>query len=756
MLRGEAAASDWVYFSAVDNITSLLVQKINAETVRIDISAWYLTEHAISIALVNRFNAGVPVRLIGDRGSIFEIDALTKNEFYWLASQGVPIRLRYHPTWYPEIDHWKAAIFVGQNMVTFGSANYTPFELAPASSTNYKDEVVLFSDDPVLVGAFKTKFDQYWNDTRPEPESLVGVPPFFLNWDQACARESACADYAARYPTPRPMVISTARLEPDYPMPPEMIWGQGPAFNNRLASEIAIEPNRVDMVIYRLTVDNITEALLNRSRAGVPVRLIVEPSEYLNRKWPEFWITHANLDKLWAAGVPMKQRLHVGLTHMKTLVTSTVATIASSNFSAAWQRDHNYFVSALTKPALHQAIAGRFEAMWNNAAGFAPFQPQPPDSPILQSPATGASGASTRPALAWQRAPFAVSYDVYLGTSPGTMNWVANVPAALVNDPPATYSWTPPAGLVPNTTYYWTVVSRTFANLTAPAQTASFTTGGAAASDLVVFRPSTGTWWMLESATGYTTWDVYQWGQPGDVPLSGDYDGDGLPDVAVFRPSNATWWILKSSANYSAANLYQWGQNGDVPLSGDYDGDGRTDLVVYRPGAGQWFVLKSGSNFTAGDGYHWGAPGDIALAGDFDGDRRSDLVVFRPAVGQWFIFNIRTNTAQGRSWGLNGDVPVSGDYDGDGRTDLAVYRTTEGMWYLLKSGAGYTVSDMRAWGQSGDVPVSGDFDGDGRTDITVYRPSMGQWFVLRSSVNFTTYSTYQWGAPGDMPVPSSR
>ena len=76
------------------------------------------------------------------------------------------------------------------------------------------------------------------------------------------------------------------------------------------------------------------------------MRLIVEPNEYLNRKWPEFWMTHANVDKLWAAGIPIKMRTHDGLTHMKVLITSTLATIASSNYAAAWQRDHDYFMPA--------------------------------------------------------------------------------------------------------------------------------------------------------------------------------------------------------------------------------------------------------------------------------------------------------------------------------------------------------------------------------------------------------------------------
>jgi phosphatidylserine/phosphatidylglycerophosphate/cardiolipin synthase-like enzyme len=177
------AQNERMYFPAVENVANVLLEKINAETVRIDMSAWYLTEGLIVNALITKHQQGVPIRLIGDRGSIFEIDLHTKNAFYRLADAGVPIRLRVNPTWYPEIAHWKATIFVGQNLVTFGSANYTPFELAPLSSTDYKDETVLFTDDAALVAAFKTKFDQMWNDTTIEPHSRISGPPYFRNWD---------------------------------------------------------------------------------------------------------------------------------------------------------------------------------------------------------------------------------------------------------------------------------------------------------------------------------------------------------------------------------------------------------------------------------------------------------------------------------------------------------------------------------------------------------------------------------------------
>jgi regulation of enolase protein 1 (concanavalin A-like superfamily) len=489
VLRGDARADDQIFFPAYQNVTSMLVQRINAETVRIDMSAWYLTEHAISIALANKFRAGVPVRLIGDRVAIFEADPLTKREFYWLAAQGIPIRLRYNPTWFPEIAHWKATIFAGQRMVSFGSANYTPFELAPASATNYKDEVVLLSDDSSIVDAFKTKFDRFWNDTTPEPMSRIVNPPFFKDWYDACALEPGCADFTTEHPSPTPMVVNTGRLEPDYAMPPDMGWSQGPEFNNRLIQEINREVTAIDLVAYRLTVSRVTDALIGRHLEGVATRVMIDPEQYSSQVWPEYWLTRANVDRLWAAGIQIRQRVHVGLTHMKLLITSNYSTVASSNIASGWQRDHNYFVPAATKPAIHAALRTRFDQMWNDPSAFGPFRPLPPAAASLTSPPAGTTGVAAGTALVWARAPFATSYDVYLGTSSGSMTRVANVPAVLTETPPTNYSWTPSTPLQAGAQYYWRIISRTFATdvdatIVAASPIWSFTAAGSAGGSL--------------------------------------------------------------------------------------------------------------------------------------------------------------------------------------------------------------------------------------------------------------------------------
>jgi len=83
-----------------------------------------------------------------------------------------------------------------------------------------------------------------------------------------------------------------------------------------------------------------------------------------------------------------------------------------------------------------------------------------------------------------------------------------------------------------------------------------------------------------------------QWGLPGDLPVTGDFDGDGIADLAIFRPSTATWFLVFSvdGFNRAGAARYQWGLPGDVPMPGDYNGDHVTDLAVYRPSTGTWYI----------------------------------------------------------------------------------------------------------------------------------------------------------------------
>ena len=111
-------------------------------------------------------------------------------------------------------------------------------------------------------------------------------------------------------------------------------------------------------------------------------------------------------------------------------------------------------------------------------------------------------------------------------------------------------------------------------------------------TDLAVWRPSNGTWHIILSSTGQQV--THEWGEDGDIPVAGDYDGDGKTDFAVWRPSNGTWYVIQSSNGQEVTR--DWGITGDVPVARDYDGDGKADFAVWRPSNGLWYVIQSSNN----------------------------------------------------------------------------------------------------------------------------------------------------------------
>lgn len=253
-------------------------------------------------------------------------------------------------------------------------------------------------------------------------------------------------------------------------------------------------------------------------------------------------------------------------------------------------------------------------------------------------------------------------------------------------------------------------------------------------TDISVYRPSDGTWYMQRSETGFA---AVRFGIAEDRVVSEDYDGDGTADIGVFR--NGTWFILRSRDGFFGA---PFGSPGDIPRPADLDGDGLAELVVYRPSQGAWYSLNIATNeFTA---VSFGLPTDLPVTGDYDADGKADRAVFRPSDGTWYILRSSLGfTAV--AFGSATDVPVPSDYDGDQITDIAVFRPGDGNWYYLRSLDGGLVG--RHWGLGTDIPVPADYDGDGMSDIAVYRN--GAWYLLRSTGGFAAVN---FGTAGDVPI----
>ncbi len=262
-------------------------------------------------------------------------------------------------------------------------------------------------------------------------------------------------------------------------------------------------------------------------------------------------------------------------------------------------------------------------------------------------------------------------------------------------------------------------------------------------TDVAVYRPSTGYWYILRASDGVILTRYLGSQSHGDRAVPGNYDGDQMTDIAVFAAGN--WSIQLSST--SLVKHETFGTSGDKAVAADYDGDGKTDLAVFRPEGSLWYVQYSsnGSMYSL----QWGSAGDVPAPGDYDGDGRADLAVFRPSNGYWYVLRSTDGGLIATHWGMSGDEPVAGDYDGDDRRDMAVFRPANSTWYVLLSSNNTIVAEH--WGTTGDKPVPGDYDLDGKTDIAVFRPDNGSWYIRRSSNQ--SLQTQVWGMTGDVPIP---
>jgi hypothetical protein len=262
---------------------------------------------------------------------------------------------------------------------------------------------------------------------------------------------------------------------------------------------------------------------------------------------------------------------------------------------------------------------------------------------------------------------------------------------------------------------------------------------------------------------GYRTTQLSLWdrigvqnayGPRGDIPLVGDFDGDGQKDdLGIWRPSNGNWYAKRTDNTVIFSGI-QWGMMGDIPLVGDFDGDGREDdLGIWRPSNGNWYAKRSDDSVIFRE-VQWGMRGDIPLVGDFDSDgRKDDLGIWRPSNGNWYAKR-RDNTVIFREiqWGTQGDVPMVGDFDADGQfDDLGVWRSANGNWYAKRRDNTVIFREIQ-WGMQGDVPMVGDLDGDGREDdLGIWRPSNGNWYAKRRD-DSVIFRNIQWGTLADIPL----
>ena len=270
--------------------------------------------------------------------------------------------------------------------------------------------------------------------------------------------------------------------------------------------------------------------------------------------------------------------------------------------------------------------------------------------------------------------------------------------------------------------------------------------------------------WQAKTLTG-TIIDVahLNLGVAGAVAVAADFNGDGVAEIAMY--SDGYWFIdINGNGRWDDDDLWaEMGSSEDMPVVGDWDGDGKDDIGVYGlqwPGDIEALAQDPGlpdlanrevtkpknvpptrqlgasrrrlmQTTARGDVradvvdhvFQYGRGPEVAVTGDWNGDGVANIGTYQD--GQW---KLDTN-GDGRisagdqvaEFGQAGDIPVVGDFNGDGVDQIGVFR--DGKWHLDTNGDLQRdhIDQVFQLGTDGDQPIVGDFDGDGIDDIAVYQ-----------------------------------
>ncbi len=185
-----------------------------------------------------------------------------------------------------------------------------------------------------------------------------------------------------------------------------------------------------------------------------------------------------------------------------------------------------------------------------------------------------------------------------------------------------------------------------------------------------LYRQSDGFAYLRNSNTQGIADVRFFFGNPGDVPLAGDFNNDGCDTLSIYSPSQARFYIINElgsdGAGLGAAEYsFLFGNPGDKPVVGDWDGDGIDEIGLHRESTGFFYFRNTLDTGIADDQFYFGNPGDRFVAGDWGiSDGVETPAVFRPSNTTFYFRH--TNT-QGNAdaqvvWGQSWWLPVAGEF----------------------------------------------------------------------------------------------
>ncbi|WP_113064275.1 phospholipase D-like domain-containing protein [Oleiagrimonas sp. MCCC 1A03011] len=342
-LSGSTVTDPYGEPSSSDNLpmAQAMLARINAATKTIDFAVYgFRDQCAFEDALVAAQARGVVVRGVVDQNSDGSftyhdnngcdtqavITALGKD------SSGNPwVRVDKNPSTgegFGYIMHNKFFV-IDSDWVSTGSTNYSDTGIGGEYNANWT--IIIQSAN--LASVYTTEFDEMWMDGLThhlKSDNTVHLLPVYTDGTQVESYFSPTDD----------------------------------ATNNAIIPAINGAQHTLDIAIFYLTSQPITDAILAAKNRGVTVRVILDSNGASN--------TYSTHDQLCAAGIPVKIENFKGRMHMKALLADNNSMIiGSQNFTGAANADNDENTLWIRNGAVG-AMSYDYETYYNNLWGAIP------------------------------------------------------------------------------------------------------------------------------------------------------------------------------------------------------------------------------------------------------------------------------------------------------------------------------------------------------------------------------------------------
>ncbi len=236
-----------------------------------------------------------------------------------------------------------------------------------------------------------------------------------------------------------------------------------------------------------------------------------------------------------------------------------------------------------------------------------------------------------------------------------------------------------------------------------------------------LFHPDTigiylnGVFYLRNSNSAGAVDIVVPYGIAGNLPIAGDWDGDGVDTIGVYIVELGVFSLRDSNTPGTPDHALVMGNPGDEPIAGKWDNTMTHDGVgVYRPSNGLLFGKRALTNGYADYTMVLGNPGDHGIAGDWDGNGYDSIGVYRPSVTRFYLANQMGGTTTTPAIIFDNYnfavapstlTPIAGDWTGSGVSRVGY--VLNGTFYLKNSFTDGPGESVFAYGVPGALPVTG-------------------------------------------------